>query len=219
MNKPKITYFDIRARAEPIRLIFEELSVPYDDVRVTPEDWERIAAETPFGRLPSLTIDGREIFQTHAILRHLARTYDLYGSNESEHIRCDIAEEALADLNNMIGMAPWRPDFDSNRTLFIEKELSYALANLERFYLQRQSSSMLWVGDELTFIDMLAFAHLECTYTMFPEAFASAPNLTEFLKYLPLRPRIKAYLESDRRPKATQVGPKGMIYDNYYWDV
>ena len=37
-----------------------------------------------------------EIFQSHAIIRHLARVHDLYGSTEAEKIRCDVIEEALS---------------------------------------------------------------------------------------------------------------------------
>ena len=39
MAKPTIIYFDIRARAEPIRLILEELGIEYEDQQVRPEEW------------------------------------------------------------------------------------------------------------------------------------------------------------------------------------
>ena len=38
MAKPTIIYFDIRARAEPIRLILEELGIEYEDQQDRPED-------------------------------------------------------------------------------------------------------------------------------------------------------------------------------------
>lgn len=219
MTIAKITYFDIRARAEPIRLVFEELSIAYKDVRVSPEEWHMLAPNTPFGRLPSLEIDGIVIYQTHAILRYLARKHDLYGQSAADQLRCDIAADVFADLNNSIGMAPWRDDFDQSRVRYIQTELAPMLMNLERFHLNREAGSDYWVGDALTFIDFLAFAHLDCAFAMFPEAFFSLDSLTEFMATMLRRPRIKSYYESQRRPGAAQVGPGGLIIDSHHWEV
>jgi glutathione S-transferase len=79
MAKPVITYFDIRARAEPIRLILEEVEVEYEERRVRARDWQELNPRTPFGRLPAYREGDLEIWQSHAVFRHLARVHDLYG--------------------------------------------------------------------------------------------------------------------------------------------
>ena len=99
MTLPTIIYFDIRARAEPIRLILEEVGIQYADQQITDEAWSKLRSKTPFGWLPAYRDRDLEIWQSHAIYRHLARTHNLYGATEEERIRCDIVEEALADLN------------------------------------------------------------------------------------------------------------------------
>ena len=213
MPKPTITYFDIRARAEPIRLILEELSVDYEDRRVRAEDWPELKPKTPFGRLPSYCEADLEIWQSHAIFRHIARVHDLYGSTESDRVRCDVVEEAFADLNNLVGRAPWRPEFDETRNDFIANELSPALAQLECFLQTNETGTSFWVGSSLTFVDLIAFAHLDCTRAMFPEATVQHPLLQEFCTGIAKRPRIAAYLRSSRRPPAIQYGPKGKIYE------
>jgi glutathione S-transferase len=212
MPKPVLTYFDIRARAEPVRLILEELAISYEDRRVAAEEWASMKKETPFGRLPSYRDGGLEIFQSHAIYRHLARTHRLYGESEEEHVRCDVVEEALSDLNTLIGMAPWRDDFEKTRGDFVAKELSPRLGQLARFFETSPAGRGFWVGASLTFVDLIAFAHLDCTGVMFPEAMAAHPALLKFCDGIASRPRITAYLESDRWPSATQYGPRGKIF-------
>ena len=82
MTLPTVTYFDVRARAEPIRLILEELGVQYEDRQITDQEWSRLRSSTPFGWLPVYRDGDLEIWQSNAIYRHLARVHDLYGSNE-----------------------------------------------------------------------------------------------------------------------------------------
>jgi glutathione S-transferase len=211
MSQPKVTYFDIRARAEPIRLVLEEMAIPYEDHRVAPHEWPVVKFNTPFGWLPVYRDSDLEIWQSHAIYRHLARVHDLYGANEKDRVRCDVVEETFADLNTLIGKAPWRPDFEEVRTEFIERELSPALDRLERYLGTNEEGPSFWVGNDITFVDLIALAHLDCTGSIFPEVMPSHPHLQAFCDGIAQRPRIAAYLRSNRRPKGIQYGPDGRI--------
>ena len=211
MTLPTVIYFDIRARAEPIRLILEEMGSQYVDQQITDEEWSKLRPKTPFGWLPAYRDGDLEIWQSHAIYRHLARVFNLYGSTEEERIRCDVVEEALADLNTLIGLAPWKPDFGSKREEFIESELSPMLDRLEGFLRGNPLGSSFWVGSSLTFVDLIALAHLDCTGSMFPEAMPGHSTLQEFCSGIARRPRIAAYLRSERRPQGIQYGPGGRI--------
>ncbi len=208
---PTVIYFDIRARAEPIRLILEETGIQYEDQQITDEEWSKLRSSTPFGWLPAYRAGDLEIWQSHAIYRHLARVHDLYGSNEQERIRCDVVEEAFADLNTLIGRAPWRPGFHKTREDFIARELSPILDRLERFLRTNALGSSFWVGSSLTFVDLIALSHLDCTGSMFPEAMSGHHTLQEFCDGIARRPQIAAYLRSDRRPQGIQYGPEGRI--------
>ncbi len=211
MARPTVIYFDIRARAEPIRLILEEMAIDYEDHQITDSEWSELRTTTPFGWLPAYREGDLEIWQSHAIYRHLARIHDLYGTSEEERIRCDVVEEAFADLNTLIGRAPWRPDFQRTRQDFIESELSPVLDRLERFLRTNPRGESFWVGSSLTFVDLIALAHLDCTGSMFPEAMPGHPTLQEFCDGIAQLPRIAGYLRSDRRPQGIQYGPKGRI--------
>ncbi|MEQ8955976.1 MAG: glutathione S-transferase N-terminal domain-containing protein, partial [Gammaproteobacteria bacterium] len=85
--QPKITYFDVRGRAEVIRLLLEYTGTAYKERRITLEEWPLEKAAFPLGQLPVYEQGELFINQSHAIYRHLARKYDLYGDSESERIR------------------------------------------------------------------------------------------------------------------------------------
>jgi glutathione S-transferase len=214
LSKTAIAYFEGRARVEPIRVILEELAIPYEDQKVSFESWVKMKSDTPFGALPSYREGDMEIFQSHAIIRHLARVHDLYGSTEAERIRCDVIEEAISDLNELVGKAPWRTDFASERAGYVANELGPTLDRLERFLESNQSPGRFWVGSSLTFVDLIAYAVLDSTGAMFPEALEKCPALREFCDRIASRPRIAAYIESGRRPATIQLGPHGPIYNS-----
>ena len=53
-DKRRLIYFDIRGRAEPIRLLLEEVGADYTDHYAEAEWLQRGKAESPFGVLPIL---------------------------------------------------------------------------------------------------------------------------------------------------------------------
>jgi glutathione S-transferase len=86
--KYKLTYF-ARGVAEATRFIFAYAGVAYEDNRVSREEWPSLKAETPFGQLPFLEVDGQKIGQSAAFTRMLARTYGLAGKDDIEQSLVD----------------------------------------------------------------------------------------------------------------------------------
>lgn len=206
-SKPQLVYFDIRGRAEAIRLLLEEVGVEYDDLRISRHEWAELQPRTPFGQLPLFREGDLELAQSHAILRHLARVHDLDGRDEPERLRSDVAVEALRDADEQLGSALWRPGFANERTRFVEGELARSLRALARLF--ETSGAPFWAGPSPTLADVFAFAFLEDVEALFPGALAGAPPLAGFRERFAARPRIAAYLRSSRRPEAIMYGPSG----------
>jgi len=68
-SKLKLTYFPGGGRAEAIRLAFFVADIPFEDERITNEQFSKRKGLLPFGQLPILEVDGVVIAQSHAILR------------------------------------------------------------------------------------------------------------------------------------------------------
>lgn len=205
--KPRITYFDIRGRAERIRLLLEEVGVEYDDLQITATQWQELKPKMPFSQLPAFREGDVELVQSHAILRHLARIHDLCGEDEAQRVRCDIAAEAIRDADEQLGSVIWRPDFEEQREVYVESELPQHLDPLDRFLGANSTGSPFWAGASLTFADIAAFDYLENLEALFPGSLSATEHLAAFRQRFAERPKIAAYLQSSRRPSAIMYGP------------
>lgn len=114
-NKYKLTYFPVKALAEPIRLLFKYGDIDFDDIRVekTSEIWEQLKSHTPFGQVPILEVDGKMASQSIAIARYIAKQVKLIGRNAWEDLIIDSIVDTINDLRQKIGLYY----FESNEQL------------------------------------------------------------------------------------------------------
>merc|ERR1711913_29669 len=106
--KVKITYFNLRGRAEPSRLLLAYGGIKYEDCRVTPAfqdptEWQALKPKTPYGSLPLLEWDGTCIAQSMAVARFIAREVGLAGrcNMESAQMKKHATETIPAGLCNI----------------------------------------------------------------------------------------------------------------------
>ncbi|CAL8092600.1 unnamed protein product [Orchesella dallaii] len=100
-RKYKLTYFNIRGLAEPIRWMFKMRNVDFEDERINLAQWpeERNRFSKHVGQLPILLIDDKiELSQVHTVMRYVARELGFNGETEYEEMRADEATELIYDL-------------------------------------------------------------------------------------------------------------------------
>jgi len=101
----KISYFDIRGRAETARLVLAYAEVPFEDDRLPFPPNEVWAAKKPsvtLGQLPILEVGGKTLHQSMAIARYLAKENGLAGANNLESAQCDEIVDFVSDMQNAI---------------------------------------------------------------------------------------------------------------------
>jgi glutathione S-transferase len=210
---PQILYFDIRGRAEPIRLLLEDVGAQYADKQITLEDWPEIRATTPFRRMPVYSEGELEIPESFAIMNYLGRKHDLLGEDEIARVRCDVAIEAWRDYGNRVAnIFGALSNSEPARKTFVETEQPTLLADLESFYLKKPSKTPYWAGNAPTVADFAAFHLVEGIANRFPKLLSQFGALKEFHVHFSERPNIKEYLASSRRPAALFYGPNGKIF-------
>jgi len=112
MTIATLTYFAGRGRAETTRWMLAVNEIPFRNVGLTePEDFEalRASGRLPFNQLPLLELDGLELSQSSAMIRHLARRGGFYGDEDGERTTIDMVAGAVADFAEPALSAPFQP--------------------------------------------------------------------------------------------------------------
>ena len=103
MPQLKLTYFNIHGgRAEPVRLALHIGGIPFEDHRFTFAQFAEVRKSTPFGQVPTLTVDGVQVTQCDSILRFAGKLAGLYPLDAFQALLCDevmyVVEEASVKL-------------------------------------------------------------------------------------------------------------------------
>lgn len=100
MSICKLTYFNSQALGESIRMLLHYGNIEFDDVRLDFEkDWPTYPKDSlPFGQVPKLEIDGKELYQSIAICRYLAKKVGLSGTTTMEDYEIDNAVDNVNDF-------------------------------------------------------------------------------------------------------------------------
>ncbi|CAI5445546.1 unnamed protein product [Caenorhabditis angaria] len=189
----KLTYFDIRGLAEPIRLLLVDKQVAFEDHRVSREAWAELKPKMIFGQIPCLYSGDEEIVQSGAILRHLARIHGLNGNTEAETTFIDMFYEGIRDLHSKYAHVIYTC-YEEGKQPFIENILPVELAKIEKLLHTFKNGEHFVAGDHESYADYVLFEELDIILILHPTALDKFPTLKRFHERFAERPNIKAYL-------------------------
>jgi len=196
----KLTYFDFHGgRGEPARLALAMGGIPFEDDRVTFADWPQRKADTPFGAVPVLEVDGKILAQSNAINRYVGKLAGLYPSDPWEAALCDETMEAVEDITSKIAATMFLPDErkKSEREALTKGAIPFFLTALARRL--EQHGGNYFAGDRLSVADLKVFmlirqlrsGVLDHVPTDLPDRLA--PKLMEHYQRIKAEPRVAAY--------------------------
>ncbi|CAC5415517.1 HPGDS [Mytilus coruscus] len=198
----KLIYFACKGRGELVRLLLSIADQEFEDVRITEEAWPEYKSKTPFEQLPLLAIDGKEMSQSGAMHRYLAREFGLYGKNNSENTQCDVVLETVQDVQT---------EFSNHFYAFddIQKKEDIAKNILENFFpkflkfmdkLIKDNGAGYLVGSELTVADLAYFDIQDRLKTNIGDCkeIENYPDLLKLVEKVQSIPSIKKWL--NKRP-------------------
>ncbi len=220
----------IPGRGEFVRLVLEETGVSYRDVGRLPVGegggTEAVAAYWAGEReghpvfAPPVLVRGDFVLpQTAAICDYLGRHHDLAPPDDEGRAQALGLQLTIADLVMEVHdthhpISPWlyyedqQVEAKRRASHFVRERLPRYLQYFERV-LDHEGGGVL-VGEHLSHADLGLFQVLEGLAYAFPRGFASAseatPGVLELRERVRERPRIAAYLASDRRMPFNQEG-------------
>eukprot|EP00347_Sterkiella_histriomuscorum_P008660 403344248 len=102
----KLYYFDSYGRGEPIRMIFYNQKVPFEDIRLTWGDFKNLREQEKFEfkQVPVLELqNGKCYAQSQAIMRMMGRAFGLYpiADKDAQEAQNQLSQDEIQKWNNM----------------------------------------------------------------------------------------------------------------------
>jgi glutathione S-transferase len=198
-----LAYWDIRGLAQPIRLLLEHVGAEWEDKYYVcgpapgydKSCWfgEKEKLGLPFPNLPYLVDGDVKLTQSGAIIRYLARKYDLLGKTPEEQTRVDLMDGVINDFRSSWTGLCYNPRFEELKGGYLES-LPTKLKQISDFLGDRK----FFAGDNVTFVDFIVYEMLDQNKLLDPTCLDNFPNLQNFVKNVESLPRVAAYLKSDR---------------------
>ncbi|KAH3893818.1 probable glutathione S-transferase 7 isoform X1 [Dreissena polymorpha] len=162
MASYKLHYFDVRGRAELSRYLFLAAGRDFEDNRIPQDGWSNVKPTLVYGQVPVLEVDGKQLAQSNAIARFLAREFDLAGANSWEQALCDQTLELINDLIQEVVKYFFEKDEDKKKEM--GKNLAEVVYPKFLGYFEKQlenNGGKYLVGSGLTVADLSVYAVLD----------------------------------------------------------
>ncbi|KAK9818804.1 hypothetical protein WJX74_002063 [Apatococcus lobatus] len=204
-STPTIYYFKVKARAEPLKVALSVRGIAYHVETISNEQAKNLE-DYPFGQAPRYKDESVDLVQTNAILRHIGRKHDLYGSSLEQQAHIDVLVEGVQDILLKTFMAVVIKKDEESKSEFwaahgdpSSKEGKTGGAHfsyLDAFIKKSQGSYA--VGNTFTIADAALFCFLDIAQPALADKLSSTyPDLLAYYKQIAGLPAVQRYLSSD----------------------
>lgn len=182
-------------------MIIADQGLEWKEEVVTFDTWKKgdLKREAVFGQLPGLKDGDQTLYQSNAILRHLARKHGLYGKTDLEKTRIDMVNDGVEDLRLKYVDLIYE-NYDNGKEKYI-KDLPTELGHFERLLGSNNKGSGFTVGDQISFADYNLVDLLRNHLVLAPDCLSGFPLLAAYVKRVSSRPKVEAFLSSDAHKK------------------
>jgi glutathione S-transferase len=204
MAKLKLTYFDFDGgRGEPARIALHSAGIEFQDDRVTFPQWKERKADTPYGAMPLLEVDGETVAQSNGINRYVGKLAGLYPEDPWQAALCDEVMDAVEEVGEKV-VGTFSITDEDDKKAAREKLTSGPLT----FYVKALAARLeqrggQWFADgRFTMADLRVFLWVRTLrkgvldYVPSDLADRLAPTLVEHADRVAAHPAVVAYYES-----------------------
>ena len=200
MTHYRLSYFDIDGgRAEPIRIALHAAGMPFEDHRLSFQEFGETRKGLRFTCVPVLEIDGKPVTQSNALTRYAGKLAGLYPDDPIQALYCDEAMGAVEDVTFHIGstMRLQGEELRAARTKLVEGWLPIYLRGLDE--LLERGGGEYFADNRLTVADLKVsvqtgwLSHGALDHIPNDLVKRLAPSLVEHAARIAQEPRVAAY--------------------------
>ncbi|XP_056385521.1 glutathione S-transferase P 1-like [Hyla sarda] len=203
MSGYTLTYFPIRGRAEPIRLLLADQGATWKEDEVALQDWFSGKSDQKnkavFGQLPKFQHGDFALYQSNSILRYLGRVHGISGSNNQESALIDMVNDGVEDVRLKYSRFVFT-EFETGKEKYL-KDLPNQLSPFEKILSNNSNGTKFVVGDKISYADYNLLDLLQVHLDLDPKVLAAFPLLSAYTGRLASRPKLSQYLKSEQRNK------------------
>ena len=162
----KFHYFNGRGYSEPSRVLLSALGLTFTQRFLKePEELEELRANgnLVYGQLPLVQFGGHAFTQQGAIIRHIARKYDMYGCNDHERYMIDVVYEGTRDAREPL--TNYYQHEDVNKIAFNHRRYFGAWEKL-----LGQNSDSVYFTSKASFADVAVYEVIDYVAEIFGES-------------------------------------------------
>ncbi|KAL6754467.1 glutathione S-transferase [Haematococcus lacustris] len=155
----KLIYFDFPGKAELTRVLLNVGNVPFEDYTISREQWAELKPTMPYGQIPVLEVDGKQLAQSSAIERYAARLAGLYPQDAWEAAKVDELACFMKEWWEPFASTFSIKDADERlaaRKAVAQGPLQTKIAKLNTLLTEAGQDGYL-VGGRMTYADVAAF--------------------------------------------------------------
>lgn len=162
----KLYYFNLRARAEFIRLILAAGGLPWEDARFDYKQWPQDKPKMLLGQVPVLELpDNTQLPQSFAIARYVAHESGLAGKNNLESAKIDAVVDTQWDMSDkFLKTVVFEKDQIKKKEeldKFLTTDLPAYIEKLMKLKTAYSSNPKYFVGDSLSWADIFVYQSMD----------------------------------------------------------
>ncbi|KAL2917216.1 hypothetical protein HK105_203281 [Polyrhizophydium stewartii] len=204
----KLSYFDVTARAEPIRLALTIGGIPFEDHCVARSDWPDLKKSMPFKQMPVLTVNGTtQVAQSNGLLRYAGTLAGLYPA--ADPLKAALVDQIVFHIEDMYNL-DYATISEKNeerkkaaRKVIAEERFPAMLASLDAV-IAKHSGGMWCVGDSMTVADVNVYTFVSDLKSGFWRYISSTlanplPNIMRVVDAVGAHPRVIGWQAARRK--------------------
>eukprot|EP01094_Clydonella_sp_ATCC50884_P023403 TRINITY_DN559_c0_g1_i1.p1 TRINITY_DN559_c0_g1~~TRINITY_DN559_c0_g1_i1.p1 ORF type:complete len:210 (-),score=93.68 TRINITY_DN559_c0_g1_i1:177-806(-) len=203
-DKPTITYFAARGRAELARVVLASAGVQWEEVHLNPETLGELKKtdKLAFGQVPLYEDGDVTLVQSMAIARYAARKHGLMG-DAKQAAYADMVIDGWNDVVNKIVPLLYPTKKEEEYQAFVNDVAPGKVADFERLVAKVLPDGGLVGGDKPVLADLALFLIAEgMVDDMEWVKKEDVPNLYALKERVAATENLAAYIASDRRHPA-----------------